>query len=230
MSETGKFIGPLTEESLLQAGKDFRVFYRCDIAFEIARERTGREAAQLALSDTIEKLESSKIDRMTGFLQRDAFLEELQKRLDGLQHQKHRRKSDYDSGLFIMMDIVGLHDINLEGGHAAGDKAVRDTADLIRHICRLEDGDIAGRLSRGDEFGIFMPYLQSKIEHSQMIDKIIARIDRTRSMAHTLNIHAPAICYRYAIVGSASLTTAEDLLAKADPKGHGVVANYSYPV
>lgn len=230
MSETGKFIGPLTEESLKQAGSDFGIYYGSDIAFEIARERTGREAAQLALSEAREKLEKSKIDKMTGFLQRDAFLEEVQKRLDGLQNENHRRKSDYDSGLFIMLDIVGLGDINDEGGHAAGDKAIRDTADFIRHICRLEDGDIAGRLSRGDEFGVFMPFMQNKIEHVQMIDKITARIDRTRSRAYTLNIHAPAIRYRYATASSTHLITAEDLLAKADTKGKGVTANYSRPI
>src|SRR6266404_1174613 len=156
MENQGKFIGPLPKDIYQEVVDEIHLPPTSRLVEEIAREKYGRRMAQLALNEALEKLENSKVDQMTGFLRRDAFLEELQKSLDGFYRDHQGRKGDSDAALFIMLDIVGLHDINNSGGQAAGDKAIKATADFIRQIARREDIDIKGRLG-GDEFAVFMP-------------------------------------------------------------------------
>ncbi len=225
-----RFIGPLPEEAYRQAGSEFHVHYLCDLAEVIGREGYGRNMAQIAFADTLEKLNDARTDKMTGLLTRDAFLEEVQTGVLKMRHHGHERKGDPDSALFLMLDIVELKKINEGGGHAAGDKAIQTTADFIRQICRLEDRDIAGRLG-GDEFAIFMPYSGYDVSHEKMGSIITERIDRKRSLAQINGgVNAPAIRYRYTVLGPSVLLSVKELLVEADPKRPGATPVYSLPV
>jgi len=205
-----RFIGPLPEEAYRQAGSEFHVHYLCDLAEVIGREGYGRNMAQIAFADTLEKLNDARTDKM--------------------RHHGHERKGDPDSALFLMLDIVELKKINEGGGHAAGDKAIQTTADFIRQICRLEDRDIAGRLG-GDEFAIFMPYSGYDVSHEKMGSIITERIDRKRSLAQINGgVNAPAIRYRYTVLGPSVLLSVKELLVEADPKRPGATPVYSLPV
>ena len=61
-----------------------------------------------------------------------------------------RKKFDLS---LLYVDLDGLKGINDTFGHAAGDEAIRRTAEILRSVCR--DTDVVARLG-GDEFVILM--------------------------------------------------------------------------
>ncbi|MHB1392226.1 MAG: HD domain-containing phosphohydrolase [Clostridia bacterium] len=97
-------------------------------------------------------------DQLTGVYNRRFFEEEL-KRLDT---QRNLPIS------VIMADVNGLKLINDAFGHAAGDKLLIKTAELIKKECRA--GEIIARLG-GDEFVILLPKT-----NSDEAEKVIKRI------------------------------------------------------
>jgi diguanylate cyclase (GGDEF)-like protein len=85
-------------------------------------------------------------DPLTGLANRRALTELLDREL----HNAER----YGAPLaFLIFDLDGLKEINDGQGHAAGDQALRDFADVIRANARR--GDIAARIG-GDEFVLVM--------------------------------------------------------------------------
>lgn len=223
MSEIGKFIGPLTEDALKQAGEEAGIYYQCDIAHEIARERTGREMAQFALVEAMSKLENNKIDQMTGLYRRDAFIEEASNRIKKTSRYSSRRTDGVDSALFIMLDIIGLHDINNQGGQAAGDEAIKATSDLLKRISRIPEVDIAGRLG-GDEFALLMFYKREQgiITDKKMIARVHRRMERARKIDDKADQRIPGLRFDYITVNySQTVLSVEDLFPQVDPKRTG---------
>lgn len=91
--------------------------------------------------------EEAFTDSLTGLLNRRAF--------DAAFHAELPRATRYQRPFsLVMIDLDGLKYINDNGGHAAGDAALRAMADALQHSVRATDS--AYRLG-GDEFVMLLP-------------------------------------------------------------------------
>jgi diguanylate cyclase (GGDEF)-like protein len=118
---------------------------RCAIEVAIHKHRAelATRAREEALRRNAELLVSlSLIDDLTQLRNRRGFFELAQQAL------KVARREGSAMGLFFV-DLNGLKKINDQFGHLAGDQALRDTANVLRHTFRISD--IVARLG-GDEF------------------------------------------------------------------------------
>jgi len=96
---------------------------------------------------TVRLAESSRVDPLTGLLNRRAFEEMLNFELD-----RSRRTGRPLSVIVAEMD--GMDRLNTERGHSAGDNTLKDIALDIRKWKRRIDS--AGRLG-GEKFGVLLP-------------------------------------------------------------------------
>ncbi len=85
-----------------------------------------------------ELLEKSRRDFQTGFLNRESFMLELDRRR-------------FDSGALLLLDADHFKAVNDRFGHLVGDEALREIAAAIARAVRAND--IVGRIG-GEEFGI----------------------------------------------------------------------------
>lgn len=122
------------------------------LSLHLMRDRAGAAEAILVIAEDLssgwEAAEAlhrlSTTDELTGLFNRRGFhlLAELQWRI---ARRKQREL------LLLYIDVDGLKQVNDRLGHAAGDQLLRETADVLRHICR--DTDVVARIG-GDEFVI----------------------------------------------------------------------------
>ena len=103
-----------------------------------ARLAAAHEALSAAHSALVEK---SRRDFMTGFLNRESFLQEL----------RERRRTD--KGALLIIDADDFKSINDQYGHLVGDEALRQIAAAIGRIVRHED--VVGRIG-GEEFAVLL--------------------------------------------------------------------------
>ena len=116
--------------------------------------------AHQQLVDAHEELRrKSRLDHMTGLLNRETFLCRL---------EKWRRRSD--NGYLLIADADHFKRINDGFGHQTGDKALLLISDAIRSAIR--DDDVAGRIG-GEEFGIFISKADS--DTAQIVSERIRR-------------------------------------------------------
>ncbi len=105
-----------------------------------------RAQARAALEHHSEQLQTlSLIDELTGLHNRRGFLT-----LAEQQRRAGQRARIYHHLIFL--DLDGMKGINDQLGHAQGDVALQDTAQLLRSVFR--ESDILARLG-GDEFVVF---------------------------------------------------------------------------
>src|SRR6266576_1334521 len=136
----GQFEGPATKNDYLEAQE----MSPTDTAQLRFQERQTREA--LAQS------ESRKYDEVTKLSLTDVFTQEAREKLSRLNSSE--RSNRPNTALIVQVDVKGLKDVNDGvGGHEAGNILLKNVADLLKSLARLEDGDLAGRLG-GDEFGL----------------------------------------------------------------------------
>jgi diguanylate cyclase (GGDEF)-like protein/PAS domain S-box-containing protein len=69
--------------------------------------------------------------------------------LEGLSAELERMHADGEFGALLLLDLDHFKEINDTTGHAAGDRVLQATADVLRR--RLRSTDLLGRLG-GDEF------------------------------------------------------------------------------
>ncbi len=115
------------------------------IEIAIRKHRADRKIRQReeALRRSAEHhMSMSLADELTKLSNRRGFFELAQQAI------KVARREQYSMALFFM-DVNGLKQINDSLGHPAGDQALRDTAEVLRHTFR--DSDILARFG-GDEF------------------------------------------------------------------------------
>lgn len=108
----------------------------------------------------------------------------------------------------LLVDVDDLKRINDEGGHAAGDVALRAVSTALRRTCRRTD--LAARYG-GDEFAVLAP-LTSAEEAVALADRIAASLRSERSAGRT----APTVSVGVADVVRAGEATPEALYAAAD--------------
>ena len=115
------------------------------------------------------------IDDLTGLYNRRGFLTLAERHLKLAARKK--------SGVFLLFaDLDGLKQINDTFGHLAGDRALIDSAGILRHTFR--SADIIARLG-GDEFTVFP--LEAIAESAELL---ISRLDEN------LNAHNEAHAVR----------------------------------
>ncbi len=93
----------------------------------------------------LEKLANT--DELTGLANRRHFMEALQREIDRAQR--------YDRPLsLVLLDLDHFKGVNDTHGHAAGDDVLRETAAILRGVCR--DVDEAARIG-GEELALLLP-------------------------------------------------------------------------
>jgi diguanylate cyclase (GGDEF)-like protein len=98
-----------------------------------------------SLNDNDRGVKIAAQDELTGILNRRGFL----------LHAEERRlvaRRLHEDALIVFIDLDGMKTINDQLGHAAGDRALVETARMLRATFR--DGDVIARLG-GDEFAVF---------------------------------------------------------------------------
>ena len=145
----------------------------------------------------LEQDKMANLDPLTNIFNRRAFEREVTKYMT---ETKHNIK-----GALIIMDIDNFKNINDEYGHAAGDQALKNLADILVNTFRTYD--IIARMG-GDEFQVFL----KNISDHQIIDKrmqgFLNAINSQKTLPFTCSI---GIC----IVNSDDFSY-QDALEKAD--------------
>ena len=136
-------------------------------------EWEGKSATLNFLTDITERknkeneiLYLSYHDQLTGLYNRRFYEEEIV-RLDTARNLPLS---------IVMADVNGLKLTNDAFGHLAGDKILRETANIIKEECRSDD--IVARVG-GDEFIILLPNTSSE-EASQIVDRIHESVQNRR--------------------------------------------------
>lgn len=88
----------------------------------------------------------ARTDSLTGLLNRRAFIEEAQRRIDRLEHEGL-------PGTLMFVDLDRLKPLNDRLGHEAGDAALMLTSTVLRRMVR--PSDLVARLG-GDEFALWL--------------------------------------------------------------------------
>jgi len=112
---------------------------------QFLRERTGR-------------------DKLTGLLNRDGW----DRKVGEYQKLAERHSKPL---AFIVCDLDGLKETNDSIGHEAGDKLIKDFADVLRQSVR--ETDVAARYA-GDEFAVLLPDT-TEDEAKELVRRILAK-------------------------------------------------------
>jgi len=107
-------------------------------------DQLGVALAEMEEREMLERL--SATDPLTDLLNRRAFAERLEKR--AVLAAAHER-----GGALLYIDLDNFKQVNDQGGHAAGDSALRTVAALLRRSGRA--ADLVARIG-GDEFALWM--------------------------------------------------------------------------
>jgi diguanylate cyclase (GGDEF)-like protein/PAS domain S-box-containing protein len=171
-------------------------------ARKVAEHQLAMKAQELAASNAI--LENlSLVDDLTGLYNRKGFLALAQHRM-----KLADRTAESFSVAFI--DLDGLKGINDTFGHQAGDRALVETANVLRESFR--QSDILARMG-GDEFAGFV----AEAEESK-IASIVARIQQNLDAHNTAANRSHPLSLSIGVVSSCSANESdlETLLGQAD--------------
>ncbi|HJV04904.1 MAG TPA: diguanylate cyclase, partial [Actinomycetota bacterium] len=170
--------------------------------FGIARDITDRREAERAISEMNEKLrQQAIIDELTGLHNRRAFM------AIG-EHEVRSATRTRQPLVVIFADLDRMKAINDTFGHAEGDQALRDVADILRTA--LRSSDVVARLG-GDEFAALLPDCPTEQAAAILhrIDEAIQRHRGTRPFDLSLSLgvttHEPGTPEAF-----------EDLIRRAD--------------
>ena len=193
---------------------DYNVYLKIIInAIAQAYDYTGKlqEGRNLERENTDLALQS-RMDELTGILNRRGFIEKGQAALDLLQETD-------TSGVIFFADMDGLKKINDTYGHDMGDKAIMLLARVLKDIFR--SSDVVGRLS-GDEFGIVA--LGMKIGHVEKtrlkIEMLCKKVSIENQLPFTLSVSLGAVDLQKSSVLKQLLSEADKELYKEKKKKH----------
>lgn len=121
-----------------------------------------------------------------------------------LEHEFTRAERMPGDLSILILDVDGLKTINDRGGHAAGDRALRAVATVLRAVCR--SSDLPARIS-GDEFAILVPGAGTE-ESAALGERVRAALAASPDAPH-VSVGVATLSH----LGNASV---ERLLAAAD--------------
>ena len=140
----------------------------------VARMVLEHEAIQRELA------RQARTDPLTGLLNRRSFLEDVSRRIDRLDREGL-------PGTLMYVDLDHLKQLNDRCGHEVGDKALLQTATLLRQTVRAVD--IVARLG-GDEFALWLDG-SDELTAAERAERL--RMDGPTAFAAALMDGAPAI-------------------------------------
>lgn len=158
---------------------------------------TERKRAQAAIQAL------SLVDELTGLYNRRGFLAFSEQHLTSIQRTNK-------SLMVVYADLDGLKQINDSFGHQVGDRALTDTAQVLRATFRTSD--VLGRLG-GDEFTVL-----AAVEPEGGVDAVLARINQMLEEHNALR-SAPynlSMSIGYALLNPDEAESVEQLMARAD--------------
>ena len=117
------------------------------------------------------KLKASR-DALTGVMNRNVFLELLEKQISDADSQN-------PSSALLFLDLDGFKDVNDNFGHQTGDRLLVEVSKRLREICR--ENDLLGRLS-GDEFVILL----NDLTPGESINRLLERVRRHLALPYML--------------------------------------------
>jgi diguanylate cyclase (GGDEF)-like protein len=180
-----------------------RLALMADVAAQLGRVFE-RERARNMLEEHAEQVRAKALtDELTGLHNRRGFFEEGPERLR-VAHRDGRHIA------LFFVDLNGMKLINDQFGHEYGDRALVDTADLLREGFR--GGDLLARLG-GDEFAVFASDVS--------LDELRALASRLQGQIDALNASHRRPYRLSASVGAAiyadgETASFEELLSRAD--------------
>jgi diguanylate cyclase (GGDEF)-like protein len=164
----------------------------------------GVVATDLTERNRMEELRNlSMIDELTGLLNRRGFISLAAPNLK----MAHRLKGPV---LLMFIDLDGLKAINDNLGHVEGDRALTDTALILRNTFR--DTDVIARMG-GDEFTVLAmgtPEINSATLAARLQRQLDAH-NATVNRLFRLSMSVGIVCYEPEIS-----STIDDLVARAD--------------
>jgi diguanylate cyclase (GGDEF)-like protein len=161
----------------------------------------GRRASRRA-TEVAAVTAAALTDQLTGVLNRRGFTQAAERELE--------RARRYDRPLALAyVDVRGLKAVNDSEGHLAGDRLLRQVADLLSHSARTHD--LVGRMG-GDELAVLLPE-QAASGAAAMSERVRERVPARRQ---ELGLRT-----RWDVtIGTASFSadgdTLEELIAAAD--------------
>ena len=115
---------------------------------------------------TSELAHQARHDQLTGLLQHQTFIRELELELE--------RAARYSHGVaLVFLDLDRFKEVNDTLGHPAGDRALRRLAELLRES--LRGSDLAGRMG-GDEFAAYLVEADEE-SGSRLLERLNDRVD-----------------------------------------------------
>lgn len=172
-------------------------------ALQVALNRL-RSSMRMADQQRRELQQLATHDSLTGLLNRAAAFQMIERDLS-----RSRREGGLVMALFI--DLDDLKQINDEHGHAAGDDALRLTAEALRATTR--ESDIVARLG-GDEFLVAGMVLEERAEVGRLADRLLVAIGS--QAVQTVDAPVPLRCCVGVAVTSEGHSTVEELVHFAD--------------
>ncbi|MEQ1888440.1 MAG: diguanylate cyclase [Alphaproteobacteria bacterium] len=122
--------------------------------------------------------ELSRTDELTGLLNRRAFMEDL--------HQRHGHlRRMWRKGALLYIDLDNFKPVNDRFGHAAGDRVLKEFANMLQGHSRI--GDLCARLG-GDEFAVWL----EETDEAGAETKAQHLIEEAKSLHRLAGISAPA--------------------------------------
>ena len=151
--------------------------------FDEEKKPVGAFLSYVDITDEVEALARSKIDGMTGLLNRATAEAEIRARLE----------KNKNPGIMLLLDIDGLKEINDTYGHREGDRAIQSIAGALKGHFRASD--VIGRFG-GDEFAV---YLEAAAENTAAISRslktLMHKIDQLRVGPHEeMGLHCSIGC------------------------------------
>lgn len=138
----------------------------------------------IALRESLQRM--ALTDELTGLANRRAYLQEVARVL------ARTRRTKGSFGMAVL-DIDHFKQVNDTFGHEAGDKVLREVAEVLRSS--LREGDLVARTG-GEEFSVFLPDLRE--------DAAVGRMDRLlESLRSRVSVGGRAVTASIGIVHSA---------------------------
>jgi diguanylate cyclase (GGDEF)-like protein len=170
-----------------------------------------------------EMARQARTDPLTGLLNRRAFLEEMERRIERLDRE-------IEPGTLMFVDLDNFKPINDQLGHDVGDRVLTQTAELLRNAVRPMD--LVARLG-GDEFALWLDGADS-LTAAERADWLCQQVpDCLRALAGD-GPATPTVSIGIAMRAAGSNEPISNLLRRADRamyavkrggRGHWRVAN-----